>query len=182
MEWIRRHKLILSTIVIVLLFFGILGVILVDMFDEDPASSTNTGQIDGGENKEITQSIDTTKKADVIENPFEEDKKVIVELDILNYMHGMSHQKVIADKKWIHYKISQERIEFLLDVIEEGNFKNKDTYNSILNKWLANDFSHADEDHNVIWKLQGGTVGKATGVMTKEQEEEYIQRYDSQIK
>ncbi|MFV8828220.1 DUF6241 domain-containing protein [Alkalihalobacterium sp. APHAB7] len=39
------------------------------------------------------------------------------------------------------------------------------------------DFSQAVYDHNVIWEIQGGTVGKATRLLTEEEEREYIQMY-----
>jgi hypothetical protein len=41
-----------------------------------------------------------------------------------------------------------------------------------LHSWKENNFSSAVSDYNRIWKLQGGTVGKATGLLTPEEEAE----------
>lgn len=45
----------------------------------------------------------------------------------------------------------------------------------ILNRWKKGDFSAVDRDHNIIWNIQDGSVGEAKGIMTKEQEEQFIE-------
>lgn len=94
-----------------------------------------------------------------------------------DYIHKMSHQKVIADTKWGFYKITEERIDWLLESLE-ANYDYLDegkVYKEILTKWKNGDFSSIDQDHNVIWKLQGGSIGEATGILSAEEEKEYIE-------
>ncbi|MDX1771457.1 MAG: DUF6241 domain-containing protein, partial [Planococcaceae bacterium] len=43
--------------------------------------------------------------------------------------------------------------------------------------WEEDDFSRVDEDHNIIWSLQNGTVGRATGILTYEEELRFISKY-----
>ncbi|WP_053071828.1 DUF6241 domain-containing protein [Ornithinibacillus contaminans] len=90
------------------------------------------------------------------------------------YIHGMSHQKVEAEEKWGFYGIHPERINWLLESLEVVELEHEDVYREILEKWQQGDFSTADDDHNAIWTLQGGTVGKATGVLSAEEEQSYI--------
>ncbi|WP_326977095.1 DUF6241 domain-containing protein [Bhargavaea cecembensis] len=44
----------------------------------------------------------------------------------------------------------------------------------IIAKWERGDFSEADKDHNYIWDLQDGTLGKARGLLGKEEELKFI--------
>ncbi|WP_268872885.1 DUF6241 domain-containing protein [Neobacillus fumarioli] len=50
------------------------------------------------------------------------------------------------------------------------------TYKDILERWAAGDFSQIDKDHNTIWDLQGGTIGKATGMATPKEEMAFIEK------
>jgi hypothetical protein len=52
----------------------------------------------------------------------------------------------------------------------------------ILNRWAEGDFSRADKDHNAIWNVQGGTIGEATGVMSPEEEQQYLETKEGSIK
>jgi len=91
----------------------------------------------------------------------------------------MSHAKVEADEKWGYEPMTVERIVRLIDVIEanKDNIKHSGTYLRILEKWRYNDFSSVQNDHNSVWEIQNGTIGRATGILSHEEEMEYIQRY-----
>ncbi|WP_227521592.1 DUF6241 domain-containing protein [Bacillus alkalisoli] len=39
------------------------------------------------------------------------------------------------------------------------------------------DFSHAVQDHNAIWSLQNGTVGKATRLLTEREQLRYARKH-----
>lgn len=110
-------------------------------------------------------------------NPFGEKKEYedLTDKDYQEYIHGMSHQKVKADEKWGFYKITDERIDWLIEGLKIADLKHKSVYEEILNKWDKGDFSTADDDHNAIWNLQGGTIGKAYGILTPEEEKAYIE-------
>ena len=99
----------------------------------------------------------------------------MAEEEIQNTIHAMSHSKVYAVEKWTHLEPNQERIDRLLDVIEsnQDGLNESDLYMEILKRWQAGDFSQAVSDHNEIWKLQGGTIGEATRLLSKEEEGEY---------
>ncbi|WP_280771990.1 DUF6241 domain-containing protein [Salipaludibacillus daqingensis] len=73
--------------------------------------------------------------------------------------------------------ITDERIERLIEVIKdnsENDFNHSNLYLTILERWKQGDFSKVDEDHNDIWRLQGGTIGKATGILSNQEEQEFI--------
>ncbi|MFC3041506.1 DUF6241 domain-containing protein [Virgibacillus xinjiangensis] len=110
-------------------------------------------------------------------NPFGEDRPHYELTDdyYQEYIHGMSHQKVKASKKWGFYEIHPQRINWLLEGMEKVALDHEDVYRRILLKWKEGDFSTADADHNAVWELQGGTVGKASGVMDPEEEQAYLE-------
>ncbi|ASK60990.1 hypothetical protein CFK37_01565 [Virgibacillus phasianinus] len=109
-------------------------------------------------------------------NPFGESTKMTELNDYIyqEYIHGMSHQKVQASKKWGFYEIHSSRIEWLLAGLAEVDLDHEDIYRDILGKWQKGNFSNVDDDHNTIWMLQDGTVGKATGVLSTEEEQAYL--------
>ena len=101
------------------------------------------------------------------------------EYAVQSTIHAMSHQKVHAEDKWGFLPMTQERIQRLTEVVEANkkSYNNSETYLKILNRWSNNDFSQADFDHNLIWDLQGGTVGRAYGTLSFEEEKAYIKKY-----
>lgn len=114
-------------------------------------------------------------------NPFGEKVALnaLTDEDYREYIHGMSHQKVVAEKKWGFYEIHPERIEWLLQGLNEDNQLNSaEQYEDILKRWKNEDFSQVDKDHNTIWNLQGGTVGKATGILEQAEEQAYIEKQE----
>lgn len=89
------------------------------------------------------------------------------EHEVIQVMHAMSHQKVIAEPKWGAVPLTKANMEVIRDIVY---------LKEIIERWLAEDFSKIDEDHNYFWKLQDGTVGKATGILTAKEEKAYIER------
>jgi FlaG/FlaF family flagellin (archaellin) len=180
LTWIKGHKLIVAGIIIIAICFGFLGVILLEMFDQKPVSSS---QVVSKEESTSPLSQNTTKAEEKItDNPFGPDNSSLSAKEILVYMHGMSHQKAVAEEKWVHYEMTNERIQFLISVVESGSYENEELFLDILNRWAEGDFSKADKDHNEIWSLQGGTVGEATGVMSAKEEQQYLENYKGSIK
>ncbi|MGD7010374.1 DUF6241 domain-containing protein [Metabacillus sp. 84] len=101
------------------------------------------------------------------------------ESDMQNAIHGMSHQKVEAEDKWGFIPLTSERIKRLIAVLQHNqeNYEHYRTYKEILDRWNDNDFSKVDHDHNRIWELQNGNVGKATGILSAEEEKEFIEEH-----
>jgi hypothetical protein len=98
------------------------------------------------------------------------------EEDVQSAIHRMSHQKIEADQKWGALPLTPERVNRLIQVVENNqkNYINADLYFDILKRWLKVDFSHVAQDHNAIWELQGGTIGRATGIATPEEEKAFL--------
>ena len=105
--------------------------------------------------------------------------KDLNEEELQNLIHTMSHQKVKADQKWGAILLTHERVGILINVVKENEdrWEHPELYLDILNRWYTGDFSQADEDHNAIWELQGGSVGKATGLLNSWEEKEFIQSF-----
>lgn len=164
----------------------LVGVFLILVFTDSPQSPEKADK----EKKETAvQAAATVEENDAdaeIEaeapNPFGQ-KSTLADLtdeDYRNYIHKMSHQKVKADEKWGFYEITPERIDWLLQGLDQVNLKSEDVYRDILERWKAEDFSKVDQDHNAIWQLQGGTIGKATGILNAEEEEAFLQETEEQ--
>ncbi len=110
-------------------------------------------------------------------NPFGTSTKLAEMNDKLyqDYLHGMSHQKVEADEKWGFYPITEKRIQWLLNGLDITELKHEKEYRKILERWASGNFSKVDIDHNIIWEMQNGNIGKATGILSPEEEQAYIE-------
>ncbi|SFG25677.1 DUF6241 domain-containing protein [Sporolactobacillus nakayamae] len=122
--------------------------------------------------EKINQADPSDKK-----NPFGEDKKIndLTDDDMQLFIHEMAHQKVKADQKWGYIRITQNRVDWLYRALDQNKFTYEKTYQAILKRWKKGDFSKVDQDHNAVWKLQGGTIGKATGLLSPAEEKRYIE-------
>lgn len=92
-------------------------------------------------------------------------------------LHEMSHQKVHASQKWGFIEMKESTINALLKMLENGNYENENLYREILTEWKEGNFKNAVEHHNAIWKLQGGSIGKATRLLTEEEEQKYLESF-----
>jgi Family of unknown function (DUF6241) len=101
----------------------------------------------------------------------------MTENEVMDAIHKMSHQKVEASKKWGAIPLTPGRVNQLLKVVQRNSnhYANSSVYIEILERWSKGDFSSVDKDHNQIWNLQGGTVGKAVGILSVEDEKAYIE-------
>ncbi|KAA0542581.1 hypothetical protein FZW96_21260 [Bacillus sp. BGMRC 2118] len=99
------------------------------------------------------------------------------EIAIQNTIHAMSHQKVKAEDKWSHMPLTPERVNRLIEIIEFNNYEFSKMYLDILHRWKDEAFTKAVTDHNQIWHLQKGSVGKAYDLMTPQEEQKYIEQY-----
>lgn len=116
---------------------------------------------------EQTQQIEgISYKVDLDENSTQE--------EVIDVMHKMTHQKVRAEQKWGAIPMIPETINDVYEIVSKSSFERKESLLEILERWKSGDFSKADEDHNYFWTYQGGTVGKAYGIMSKNEEVEFI--------
>ena len=166
-----------------ILIFGFVGyLIYTDMKATEAGNNTeNQRSAEVNEMREsaggiITEDDMQSFKAQGL-NPFGQQTSIeeLTDTDYQEYIHGMSHQKVKAEQKWGFYQINSERIDWLLDGLNNTNLSHANVYQQILEKWANGDYQSADDDHNTIWELQGGTIGRATGVLSSEEEKQYIE-------
>jgi len=75
--------------------------------------------------------------------------------------------------------LTRDRVARLIEVVEENktNYENAETFLRILTRWSNNDFSQAYEDHNAIREIQGGNLGRATGILSAKGEREFIKKH-----
>ncbi|WP_353893760.1 DUF6241 domain-containing protein [Proteinivorax hydrogeniformans] len=87
---------------------------------------------------------------------------------IWNDIHHMSHVVIEADEKWGVKDLSLENINALILEMKVLNWDKTDHSQQfiqrqeeeildILYRWQSGDFSKADQDHNTVWRFQGGT-------------------------
>ncbi|MDP4171704.1 MAG: DUF6241 domain-containing protein [Bacillota bacterium] len=164
-NWIQRIMVFGAILSLVIFYCYSTG-----LFKFGKAAVTVNEQTINGGGTVIKLTETNSKAADEYTYDMSED-------DVMSAIHEMSHQKVYADKKWGAIPLTLERVNRLILVVEKNKDKyhHYDLYLRILERWSKNDFSSAVRDHNDIWTLLGGTVGKATGKMTPEDEKAYIQ-------
>lgn len=103
------------------------------------------------------------------------------EAKILEVMHQMTHQKIAANQKWGAVPMTTKNIEQLESIVSTSEKIQSDKVQKellgFIENWKHGDFSEADAEHNYIWTLQGGTLGKARGLLSKEEELEFIREW-----
>lgn len=174
----NKKKLITLVAVVLFAFFTYFTFTSLDAGKSDVSlkEKTTITKSEGDSSVETPVIEIDEQREETVEEEFPND---LSESAIQDAIHGMSHQKVSAEEKWGFLPLTQERVKRLLDVIErnESKYSHASTYLSILKRWENNDFSQADKDHNAVWKLQGGTIGKASGVLSLDEEKAFIKKH-----
>lgn len=137
-------------------------------FSEDTVQHKLVKQVQKAARQRVNQKIASPNGGEL----FSEN---MTEAQVKRAIHLLSHQKIRAEEKWGAEEVTQEKIELLLKEVQENNFRDTDLYFRILTAWAKGDFSRADLDHNAVWELQEGTVGRATGLLTPEEEKVFIE-------
>lgn len=156
----KKHYIIavIITISISLLIYG--GVTVSKNTKKENTLATTEGM----EVEEIMEQIDS--------EPDIEAEEEMSEGQIINMMHKMTHQKVIADEKWGAIPMTKENIDNLVKVLENGDYDSR--LLRMAKKWQEGDFNSIVSDHNTLWTMQDGTIGRATRKATEEEEKEFI--------
>jgi len=107
----------------------------------------------------IINSVDKEKATEEV--PI--DKKKIQEKDILNKVHQMANTLIVAEDNqvWGQQEITKEKIDELISDLNNSGLKYKGQVIIILNRWKSGDFSQIISDHNYVWNLLDGSVGRA---------------------
>ena len=162
-------KIIVRVLLVSLLVLAVLGGVGFKFIqelstgDEDRISEVAEG---------IVQQEETTEDVEASEQEEGEMK----EGEVQTYLHRMTHQKIVAEEKRGAIEMSPQNIQNMLTIVREnaGNYEHSDFYEESLTAWEQGDFSNAVTVHNTIWNWHDGTVGKATGLMTPQQEADYV--------
>ncbi|MEC0176961.1 DUF6241 domain-containing protein [Paenibacillus favisporus] len=127
---------------------------------------TNLGNLRTDDNDQVDLVLKDALKPEI----------VVAESDVVNIMHHMTHQKVKAKEKWVSIEMTPERVQLLEQIIQvKGtSWINYARMLDIAKKWETGDFSTVDEDHNFFWMIENGSIGKAKGVLTEKEEQEFI--------
>ncbi|WP_242225859.1 PRK06770 family protein [Bacillus cereus group sp. BfR-BA-01358] len=121
------------------------------------------------------KNIQTQQAANEKEKKVVEESPQVSEGEIISTMHKMVHQKVKSSEKWGFVEMTKKEISNVKRDIENSTgFRYKMKLFSIINRWEKGDFSQTVEDHNFLWRLQGGDTGKATERLSPEEEKQYI--------
>lgn len=97
------------------------------------------------------------------------------EKEVMDTMHFMTHQKVMAEKKTGAVEMSKENVEKIFSILQLSDFEKKETLLEIAAKWRNEDFTGIIEDHNYFWEMDGGQIGKAYRVLKPADEEKFIE-------
>lgn len=135
-----------------------------------------------GDSSNQTEAKSELEKRFEQETPQDEmpNYKKMSEKELLNEVHEMTHQKVKAEQKWGASEITKDKVAVLYDIIKARDFKDgkiKSMLLDILEPWLSGNFTNAVTAHNSIWTYQDGNVGKATRLLTPEEEEKFVHQY-----
>ncbi|PSL36205.1 hypothetical protein B0H99_10726 [Planomicrobium soli] len=160
-----------KTLATAFISFGIIALLAVGGYlfiqhlgsnDEEPTGATEYG--DSKEEPEVLETVSASLPEDMNEARLQ------------FYLHEMTHSKVYAEDKWGAVRpMSEENIEELLAIVEASKFEKKAYYRNTLEAWQKGDFSNAVDVHNTIWHWHNGSVGKATRLMTDEEEQAYME-------
>lgn len=167
-------KLILGFFSIVFLASISLGIFFYVTGSDSESAADGTNPLEnlsGPEDSELAQLERGEKKFEVSSA---RQGNEISEMAFADDLHEMTHQKVMAEEKWGHKRITEESIEEMLGIAEESNYEYKDFYIDTLKRWQAGDFNNAVKVHNIIWNANNGTIGKAERLLSPREEQNYI--------
>ncbi|WP_017548751.1 DUF6241 domain-containing protein [Salinicoccus carnicancri] len=125
-------------------------------------------------NEELNQEIAVSFEDKAEFSPAEIENKVV------DMVHRMSHQKVRAEEKWGHLKITEERINEVIGLLEQYNVEDRTFLHKEMLNWRDGNFSNSEKVHNVLTQPEYKHVmqsGKAYGLLSKAEEQDYIEKH-----
>ncbi|WP_058306447.1 DUF6241 domain-containing protein [Gracilibacillus massiliensis] len=174
---------IIGWIVALGLGIAVIGFAIFIIFALVSENSADEASQDETNEKEVTESVaDKESKQQDQESIQEEvqevdEEKILSENSFMNTLHKMTHQKIHAEEKWGAVEITQDRIDLMLNIAKDSTFTHRDFYMQALTAWQTGNFSNAVEVHNYIWERQNGTIGRASRLLTEEEEQQYVEKY-----
>lgn len=118
-------------------------------------------------NVEKIEDNPTTEQKVIIDQEFETKETIAAEeledkVSIYTMMHEMANTKIVAEDGmiWGLQPMTKDRIIAVRTALKKNDPSHKRLF-EILDRWENKDFSQGVEDHNYLWKLLDGNVGKA---------------------
>lgn len=92
-------------------------------------------------------------------------------IDIIRDMHKMANSLIEADAIWGKAEMNRKNVDEMYVALHlQSESDEKKILQEVIEKWDKADFSSIDADHNRIWNLLDGKIGRATGINNKEVE------------
>lgn len=174
-------KFILKTVIITVIMLTLLaggGYWFIQNLSADKGDeiSSVAKEIEQQEESQETVGTAKAKKSEATKKPVHVGMS---EAQVQIYLHQMTHQKIVADKKRGAVEMTAKNIANMLTIVKKNHdsYEHSDFYEKTLAAWEKGDFSNVASIHNTIWNWHNGTVGRATGLMTQEQEEAYVSKH-----
>src|SRR5699024_3920442 len=171
MSQVKKTTLVISAIIILGVVLFIVGKETYDWLDSgkennalEKSDNTNNHIVDVIPNNDEENDNETTAEAKSLDdqtyfitqddfasfeekglNQYGEDitQEELTDESFQEYIHGMSHQKVRAEKKWGFYENHPIRIDWLLERLDQTTVQHASVYRQILEKWSKGDFQTA---------------------------------------
>ncbi|WP_251548628.1 DUF6241 domain-containing protein [Neobacillus muris] len=173
-----KRILLITVIVLAVLAGGIFGFFKIldnasGYEEKQEASQNDAGSVEDAATKQEEIEKQQTEKIGGVQYDIGIDQTSSQEA-VLEAMNKMTHQKVKAEDKWGAIPMIPDTINQVYEIVSNSHFELKTDLLEILDKWKNRDFSQVDADHNYIWNQQGGTVGRAYGIMSQSEEKTFV--------
>jgi hypothetical protein len=128
--------------------------------------ATNMVDANSGKNKAPIENVVKSKVVEAKTPSVLGNQKVEVatRIEIVTRIHEMANTLILAEdnKIWGTVAVNKDTVVELLNMINTSKaFDEKDTFIAIAKKWKNSDFTNIVADHNLVWKILEGTIGKA---------------------
>lgn len=120
------------------------------------------------------------EKALSFEDNLEQPSQEVAE-KVSDMIHRMTHEKVRAESKWGHLKISEERINEVISLLERYDVDNRTFLHEEMLDWKDGDFSNSIKIHNILTQPSDERYvrpGKAYGLLSIQEQKEFKERYE----
>ncbi|WP_050615206.1 DUF6241 domain-containing protein [Bacillus testis] len=171
----KKKRYTLIWIILIVACLGVGAYYIVPLIVQDESTASNGAEDFKSMSK---QELDRLQKSNQRSQEYlEKLNGQSSEETIIEAMHKMTHQKVRAKEKWGALEMNAANIQQIKNVLlaDSNHFEERDKLLHLIEKWEKGDFTGIDEDHNKLWKLQKGNIGKATGILSPQEEKEFIE-------
>ncbi|ALS77902.1 hypothetical protein AUO94_04245 [Planococcus kocurii] len=132
----------------------------------------------GKEIQQVAEKIEERQSQSTEKAGNKDSEADMEEREVQIHLHQMTHQKVVDKEKNGAVEMTDENIEGLLTIVNANKhyYENGDYYEQTLISWQQDDFSTIVSAHNTVWSWYSGTAGRATGRLSAEEEQQFIEK------